>query len=180
MCCCLSELPKCFNLTDKWREKTLRTKASTDYYVLRTFCSNSFSKSIFWQLFPLPPTLHSYAELPMKLVVYSVQTWFPSPKVWWLTFVLLERGIGHKGWERVEWASMRNPSRSTFSPLPSLGFVPLPSAQSQKIRVASSHGQDTPTETCGRGETIRISRTDRSLYTLTFSVSYELNLDQLN
>lgn len=70
--------------------------------------------------FPSPTSLRTPdSELSMKLVVYSVQTGIPSPKVWRLTFVLCERGgIGRKGCECVERGSTKSITACFLTPFP--------------------------------------------------------------
>lgn len=100
-------------------------------------------QSIIWQLFPLPhPILCTpYSELPVKLVVYSVQTGFPSPSgVTDFCFVWVggsvAKGVGARG------MGIHEKSITVyFLTLSQFGFVPLPDPQSLKMSVASSQRQ---------------------------------------
>lgn len=91
------------------------------------------------------PLLHTPAsELWMKrvVVVYFVQTGIPSPRVWWLTFVLCEgwRGAARKGRVHAEWRSMKSITGCFLTPFQPV-FVHFPSPRSVNIRPASSQKQ---------------------------------------
>lgn len=79
----------------------------------------------------------------MKLVVYSVQTGIPSPKVWRLTFVLCERGglvaKGASVWRGV----LRNPSQPALSPFSSQALFHSQVLCPQTLSVAPSQRQTT-------------------------------------